>query len=702
MPLLSTKDASELRKLAISSLASRARKPCDRCSAPAWIVHHISRQQITMRPAIREKSRKKQITEPDEIELWSAKEREEEDAEEDEDKEIVIRGDEYKKISEAVKNDLQALRSSANKTKEMVVIPEFVRSLLRLLWVHEKASLKVLYPILSSFETKLQYATDIFFMDNILVSPLLTRWPRMIAGSAFEHPETASIGRIVKAVSSAVLQIAVNGLYSKTLGIPHPSLSSLVKNQAPLPGLKERLERKEGLFRMHMMGKRVNFAARSVISPDPNLNADEVGVPLYFAKRLTFPEPVNTRNIKQMKKCILRGPDEYPGAMYVKLPSGVLIYLDASNLQKRESVAKRLHPPALGEKPFFVYRHLLDGDMVIMNRQPTLHRPSMQGHRVRIIHAPWAKTLRMHYSNCKAYNADFDGDEMNAHLVQMSVPYNYLVPKDGTPLAGLIQDHVIAAVKLTMRGRFLTRDEYLDLVYHAVSNIKLPWLESSDLTYTFLPPTILKPCRLWSGKQVISTILMNILPPHLARINLEIKGKKTKAELWAGVGPGEATPLSDVDLVFANGHMCSGMLDKAHIGGASGGLVHHVYEAYGPQAASDLLSSISRMANQFLKRISFTLGLQDIMLTPQADQQRCTNFDKMRDLGLCAFADAFDLTPDQLEATNVQSLYRKAQFALRTDEMFSKKMIALDGAVKNRLKRAQDTVCEYVKFACFY
>ncbi|KAL5968145.1 DNA-directed RNA polymerase I subunit rpa1 [Taenia solium] len=376
-----------------------------------------------------------------------------------------------------------------------------------------------------------------------------------------------------------------------------------------------------------------------------------------------------------------------------------------------------------------------------MNRQPTLHKPSIQAHRVRTIRAPGAKTLRLHYAICKAYNADFDGDEMNGHFPQTyqakaeiahlaAVPYQYLTPKDGSPLGGLIQDHVIAAVKLTVRDRFFDEDEYLDLVYNGLYASVAEGGCVPDAI--LLPPAILKPNRLWTGKQVVSTLLMNIVPVGLPQLNAYLEGRRTKVELWAGAPFAVARVLSDVDLVIVGSYIVSGLLDKAHIGSASGGLVHCFYEAYGPYAASQLLSGISRVADRFLKITSFSMSLADIMLSEKADKDRrrrfkfpvyqigrlapdlgstnvleshrefstqfhCLNFRKgMQTLGLCAFADAFGLTADTLTEENVKRLYRLAHFAPKTDEVFGGKMAALDCAVKDRIKYTQDAVCDAV------
>lgn len=298
-------------------------------------------------------------------------------------------------------------------------------------------------------------------------------------------------------------------------------------------GLKQVIEKKEGLFRMHMMGKRVNYAARTVITPDPNLDTEELGIPDVFAKVLTFPTPVTPWNVHVLKKMVLNGPNVHPGAVAVENESGQVARLDPKNLQQRQSQANRLlvkdkvqygsHQRS-GVK--IVYRHLINGDYLLLNRQPSLHRPSIMAHRARILYGD--KVFRLHYANCKHYNADFDGDEMNAHFPQsqiarseaanlVNVCSHFLVPKDGTPLAGLIQDHVVAAVRMTVRGRFFARRDYLQLVYFALSN----YTKEIDIE----PPTIIKPFPLWSGKQIISTIVKNLCPAGKYPLSLQYNSK---------------------------------------------------------------------------------------------------------------------------------------------------------------------------------
>lgn len=134
------------------------------------------------------------------------------------------------------------------------------------------------------------------------------------------------------------------------------------------PGIRQLLERKEGLFRKNMMGKRVNYACRSVISPDPYVGANEIGLPLYFASTLTYPTPVTHLNEKEMRQLVERG-SEYPGARWAEV-DGRRMDLTKMKKDARASVAKLLLSQLKsGGKPSVIGRQLVDGDYVLMNRQ---------------------------------------------------------------------------------------------------------------------------------------------------------------------------------------------------------------------------------------------------------------------------------------------------------------------------------------------
>jgi DNA-directed RNA polymerase subunit A' len=233
----------------------------------------------------------------------------------------------------------------------------------------------------------------------------------------------------------------------------------------PLKTITERIKSKEGRIRHNLAGKRTNFSARTVISPDPMLNLNEVGVPMVIAMKLTVPERVNEWNIEYLKKFVERGPDEYPGANYVVRPDG-----------KKKKITEETKEASLEElQPgYTVERHLLDGDIAIFNRQPSLHRMSMMCHRVRVLPG---KTLRLNPAVCHPYNADFDGDEMNLHIPQteearteaeilMEVQTQLISPRYGLSIIGCIQDAISGNYILTKMMKF-SREDAVDLLISA-------------------------------------------------------------------------------------------------------------------------------------------------------------------------------------------------------------------------------------------
>ncbi len=224
------------------------------------------------------------------------------------------------------------------------------------------------------------------------------------------------------------------------------------KNAArKIKSIEERLVAKEGRFRQHLMGKRVDFSARSVISPDPFLDLDEVGVPERIAKNLTIPEEINEFNFERIVKLCQSGSVKYLLQPQVGSRTPNFIYLN--NLKTAEEIKKYVAFGTVAE------RELEDGDYVLFNRQPTLHRMSMMGHRVRILPL---NTFRLNLSVCSPYNADFDGDEMNMHVPQSVeaaaelkhialVPNQVISPKNSTPVMGIVQDSLLGIYLLTNR-----------------------------------------------------------------------------------------------------------------------------------------------------------------------------------------------------------------------------------------------------------
>lgn len=432
-------------------------------------------------------------------------------------------------------------------------------------------------------------------------------------------------------------------------------------------GIKQKLEKKEGLFRMNIMGKRVNFAARSVISPDPNIESNEIGIPPVFAKKLTYPEPVVEYNFDALRQAVINGPDVYPGAAAVEYENGQIVNLRQQNAEERLAIANLLKTPSnglSGAKNKKVHRHLAKGDIVIMNRQPTLHKPSMMCHKARVL--PGEKTIRMHYANCKTYNADFDGDEMNMHFPQnelaraeaFNIANNdnqYLSATAGEPLRGLIQDHISISVSLTSLDCFFTREEYQELLY---SCLRPEDNHTVDERIKLLDPDIIKPVERWTGKQVISTILLNIQPSNFVPFELTSRSS-IPATRWGSD--------SEEGIVrFRDGLLVTGILDKKQIGPSAGGFIHTVYETYGPTVAGSLLSIIGRVLTRMLNVRAFSCGVEDLLLTPEGNNQRKQKLLAADSIGL-KVASKFVSMEDQKPKANNKELANRLEQVLRSD-----------------------------------
>lgn len=221
----------------------------------------------------------------------------------------------------------------------------------------------------------------------------------------------------------------------------------------------QRLKGKAGRFRGNLSGKRVDFSGRTVISPDPNVEIGQVVVPEDMAKIFTFPTTVNAVNIDHVRRLIRNGSDVHPGANFIQYSNGMKMRVFENN---KERLAEELK---FGD---IVERHLMDGDTVLFNRQPSLHRLSIMSHKVKVM--PW-KTLRFNECCCTPYNADFDGDEMNIHLPQtheakaeanilMNVVNNLVTPKSGEPLIAATQDFLTASFLLTNKDQFFDQAEF--------------------------------------------------------------------------------------------------------------------------------------------------------------------------------------------------------------------------------------------------
>ncbi len=252
----------------------------------------------------------------------------------------------------------------------------------------------------------------------------------------------------------------------------------------PLKTITERIKGKEGRIRHNLAGKRVNYSSRTVISPDPFIGINEVGVPLEVARVITVAEHVTSLNIEVLKKLILT--EGYPGANYVIRPDG-----------KRKKITPELRQEIIDElqSGYIVERHLVDGDILLFNRHPSLHKLSLMAHYARVLPH---KTFRLHPAVTFPYNADFDGDEMNIHSPQteearaeakilLDVHNNLISVKNNTPVIGCISDAVTGNYLLSTS--LLSRGDALQLLYESgiETSVGKKHFDGKDLFSEILP-----------------------------------------------------------------------------------------------------------------------------------------------------------------------------------------------------------------------
>lgn len=351
----------------------------------------------------------------------------------------------------------------------------------------------------------------------------------------------------------------------------------------PLKTLAQRLKGKEGRFRSNLSGKRVDFSARTVISPDPFISLNEVGVPLEVAMRLTVPERVTPWNIEKLRRLVINGPENYPGANYIVRPDGRLI--DLRFARDREKIAQEL---TVG---YTVERHLIDGDLVIFNRQPSLHRMSMMAHVVKVL--PY-KTFRINPIVCPPYNADFDGDEMNLHVPQnyeslaeldqiMKVQEQMLTPRYGGVIVGALHDYISSAYLLTRRQTQL--DRFKAAIILGMAEYRGPLPSKNKI----------------SGKEVFS----------LALPKINYRGKSL-----ADIDP------EDTEVVIREGKLISGVIDHNAIGDQKAKtLLHRIIIEMGTDVGREFLDKISWMLLQYLDIYGFTMGLDEEDLPEEARKE---------------------------------------------------------------------------------
>jgi DNA-directed RNA polymerase II subunit RPB1 len=360
---------------------------------------------------------------------------------------------------------------------------------------------------------------------------------------------------------------------------------SLQRSGKPLKTLRERLAGKDGRVRGNLMGKRVDFSARTVITADPNLSLDQVGVPKTIALNLTIPETVTDYNKDHLLELVKRGPDVHPGAKFVIKNGGTKLDLKFAKITELKN-------------GWVVERHLTDSDLVIFNRQPSLHKMSMMGHKTKVLDG---STFRLNLAYTGAYNADFDGDEMNLHVPQsltaraevdnlMMVDRMIVSPQSNKPVIGIIQDSLLSSCKMTRRNIFINKDRMMNMIMLIDSwdhNIPKPAIIRNGIEY-------------WTGKQVFSLIL----PKSLIIENVK-----------------DPMNPSDKGIMIKAGKIISGSVDKSVIGKSQGGLIHILFNDFGSGTTKVFLNQVQKLSNYWIKQSGFTIGVGDAIASAETDKK---------------------------------------------------------------------------------
>ena len=446
---------------------------------------------------------------------------------------------------------------------------------------------------------------ECMIIKNLAVCPLATRPPVSVDSSLTSHDDLthqyiqilSDNNDLQRVTNNRAREEEINSVFDKlqinVAGLINNNLSYTKVQKSggggPIKSLISRINGKEGRIRGNLMGKRVDFCARTVISPDPNLDVDEIGIPLSIAENLTFPEEVTEENKKFLKYLVKNGFDKYPGAKQVTNKKGKF------NLKFAKKIKIEI-----GD---IVERNVLNGDYIIFNRQPSLHKMSMMGHRVKIFKDNL--TFRLNLSVTTPYNADFDGDEMNLHLPQsietkaeimniMHVSKQVVSPQSNRPVMGIVQDSLLGCKLFTSRDTFLTYEQTISIV-----------MNIDDFTKEDLPcPCILKPKPLWSGKQIFSLILPKTLNYKRNR------GEDSMNDLI------KKNNLKDDLVEIRNGELLQGIICKRSVGPSSaGGIVHLIWLEEGPKSCIKFLGLCQKIINNYLLLTGFSIGISDITIS---------------------------------------------------------------------------------------
>ena len=413
-------------------------------------------------------------------------------------------------------------------------------------------------------------------------------------------------------------------------------------NGRPVKSIKKRITGKEGQIRNNLMGKRVNKSGRTVIGPDPTVGLGEIGIPPEMAKILTYPEKVTNHNIEYLTQLVSQNKANFVQrndqrinlkyALFRKgtdllygdeiertLPSGKKLHLkntenttitlkpgdklfrNGSELTELEYPCRKEFALRIGD---IVQRHLHQGDIVLLNRQPTLHKGSMLAQRIKIIKG---KTIRMNLAITKTFNADFDGDEMNIHapstpecvaeLQELSATKNNLISEQSSkPNITIVQDALLGNYLMTKPGHKMSRE-----IFFQIACAGRGWTPNYILNKIQQIRRVMKAkgkrIQAYTGKGLFSLML----PEDLCYVR-ENKGNPTEPTVR-----------------IHKGVLWEGTINKSILGSSHGSLIQILYKEYSADVAVEFINNVQFIAYAWLLQFGFSIGIDDCVATKTSE-----------------------------------------------------------------------------------
>lgn len=414
-----------------------------------------------------------------------------------------------------------------------------------------------------------------------------------------------------------------------------------VSNGRPLKGIKKRLTGKEGIIRNNLMGKRVDKSARTVIGPDPTLGVDEIAIPPQIANTLSYSVQVTDHNMDAVYRLIDEGRANFllrdDGNIRINIkyatvrqgtklhfgdmirrPSGEWVLVktekDLFTLSEGDHIfrhGEQITPVIYNSRKKLelkvgdvIERRLQDGDILFLNRQPTLHRGSMIAQKVKI--RP-GKTIRLNLAITTSFNADFDGDEMNLHCpaspeteaelrLLSSVEQNIISNQSSKANIIIVQDALLGNYLMTKKQQTpLTREQFYQ-VASVLSWKRLSFMEKKIQKYHTFTGT--------SKDHYDGRMLFSLLLPD----NFFYENKN------------DADPEEPV-VIIREGILCTGAVKKTNLGSSHKSLITLLYQEYGENVCIEFLNDVQYLANQYLLLIGFSVGISDCIVTKKDEIQ---------------------------------------------------------------------------------